>query len=100
MAKIIQEKNIKIDDENYFDIAEAIHTVLTLWHDGKHGYVLLCRSKFKPGMAWNENKVISENEYYNEVNSLVENKSGEFLGYSEIEKLQNRLEYFLENIDD
>lgn len=88
--------DIVIDDDNYFEIAEAIHTVLTLWHDGSYGYELLCRSQFEPSMSWSESTVIDENEYYGEVNALVESSDGKFLGYDEIEKLLDTLNEFID----
>lgn len=91
---------ITVNEENYFEIAEAIHTVLTLWHDGKHGYVLLCRSHFRPGMGWRETDVIAENEYYSEVNALVESEDGKFLGYSRIEKLLDEVNEFVDKLHD
>ena len=89
-----------IDDDNYFEIAEAIHTVLTLWHDGRFGYELLCRSQFKPSPSWYEQNVIDENEFYDDVNSLVESSDGKFLGYDEIEILLDNLNEFIDNSGD
>lgn len=88
--------SINITEDNYFDIAEAIHTVLTLWHDGSYGYVLLCRSQFRPGMSWSEEVVEKENEYYNEVESLLLDDNGNFKSYDLIEELLNNLNDFIE----
>lgn len=85
--------NIEINEENYFDIAEALHAVLSLWHDGKEGYRVLCKSQFKPGIMWSESKVEIENNYFNEVESLVNNNQG----YDEIEKLMDNLNEFIDN---
>ena len=61
-----------IDDENCFDIAEAIHAWLTLWHNGisSKEYECLCRSQFKPGPLWSETSVENENIYFDEINRI------------------------------
>jgi hypothetical protein len=86
--------NITIDNDNYFDIAEALHAVLNLWHDGGKGYEVLSKSQFIPGMAWRESIVERENPYFHEVESLVNNKQG----YDEIEKLMDNLNDFMDNL--
>ena len=60
-----------LDVENYFDQAEALHTVLTLWHEGQHStkYRLLSLSKFSPGPMWSESEVEKENIFYSEIES-------------------------------
>jgi hypothetical protein len=60
---------MKIDNDNFFDIAEAIHCYCTLNHDGKSSelYSILSQSDFKPSPFWSESKVINENEFYNEI---------------------------------
>lgn len=63
---------IDVNEENYFEVAEALHAVLTLWHDGGRGYELLCRSEFRPGMGWSESTVEEENEYFAEIETLYE----------------------------
>jgi len=88
--------NITIDNDNYFDIAEALHAVLNLWHDGGKGYEVLCKSQFNPGMAWSEGIVEQENPYFYEVESLVNNKQG----YDEIEKLMDNLNEFIDNLEE
>lgn len=58
-----------IDNENYFEIAEALHCYYTLNHEGQASelYQALCESKFKPGMLWSETVVIAENSYFHEI---------------------------------
>lgn len=55
-----------IDEENFSDMAEALHTWLTLNVDGKSSlqYELLSASKFKPGSFWTEDRVINENDLF------------------------------------
>lgn len=92
--------SIKIDRDNYFDIAEALHSVLTLWHDGKFGYELLCRSQFRPGMGYRESDVENENEFYHEIESLLLDKNKKFKSYDKIEKLMDKLNKFVDNLED
>ena len=81
---------LKIDNDNYFDVAEALHCWLTLNHRGISSveYYLLCKSEFKPGYFWSESQVETENYYYNEIDD------------SNFERLFNELETFLENKED
>ncbi len=76
---------LKIDNDNYFEVAEAIHAWLTLNHEGQASdtYRMLCQSEFKPGMLWSESDVELENEYYPEIND------------KNIESLFNQLTDFL-----
>jgi hypothetical protein len=57
---------MKINSENYFEIAEALHCYLTLNYEGQGSekYEYLCKSDFRPGLLWSENKVIKENCFY------------------------------------
>lgn len=87
---------IKITNDNYFDIAEALHTVLTLWHDGKHGYVVLCKSQFKPGPGWSESDVERENEYFYDIEAMVKDNQG----YDDIEKLMDELNDFINDLEE
>lgn len=83
---------IEVNEDNYFDVAEALHACLIAWHGGQWSetYRLLCRSKFKPGMAWSESLVEQENEYYAEIEELCrENK------IEELEKLFNGIDAIL-----
>lgn len=59
-----------INQENYFDYAEALHCYLTLNHEGLWSteYELLCKSKFRPSPLWSESKVELENEVYSLIN--------------------------------
>lgn len=88
----MEVKNL-LDEENYFDQAEALHTVLSLYHEGQWSkkYELLCRSQFKPGRAWREDNVIKDNWFYNEI---VEYND------AELEQLMNELEKFLDEKED
>ena len=88
--------DIEITHDNYFEIAEALHAVLTLWHDGKHGYAVLCKSQFKPGHGWRTSTVEEENYYFNDIESMVNNHQG----YGEIEKLMDDLNDFVNELDD
>ena len=87
---------IEVNEENYFDIVEVLHSLLTQWHDGRRGYEILCKSQFRPGMGWSESDV-EEYECYQDVKDLIENDKGEFLGYDEIEKLMDNLNEFIDN---
>ena len=66
-------KMIRVNQDNFFDIAEAIHAVLTMWHDGKSSksYSLLSQSQFKPSPMWSEYDVESENYYFPEIEQLA-----------------------------
>jgi hypothetical protein len=64
-------KNFKyVNEDNYFDLAEACHCFASLNHGGMHShlYKMLSRSEFKPGYAWSETTVENENECYSMVN--------------------------------
>ena len=58
-----------VNDDNYFDVAEAIHAFCILWHSGQNSelYSIFSQSEFKPGMAWSESVVEKENEFYSEL---------------------------------
>jgi hypothetical protein len=86
---------IKIDNDNYFDIAEALHAVLILWHDGQYGYEVLCKSKFKPGMGWSESDVEESNEFFKNIESLVDKKQG----YNDISDLMDELNNFVDSLE-
>jgi hypothetical protein len=90
---------IEINEENYFDIAEASHAVMTLWHDGKYGYVILCKSQFRPGPVWRESNVENENDYFHIIESMVVDGMGKFKGYDEIDNLIDELNEFIENLE-
>lgn len=87
---------IEVTEDNYFDIAEALHAVLTVWHDGGRGYALLCRSQFKPGMGWSESNVEEENEYYAEIEELYEKGTN----FEAMEYLLDEIDAFLDNRED
>jgi hypothetical protein len=83
-----------LDKENYFDQAEALHTVLTLWHDGQWSetYALLCRSKFKPGPFWSESEVQKNNSYYQELEQWTSDNQ-----IDKLRQLMDEIEHFLDN---
>jgi|688.fasta_scaffold114122_6 hypothetical protein len=87
---------MKVDSDNYFDVAEALHAVLTLWHGGQYSetYALLCRSQFKPGMAWSESSVEEENPYFEEIEALAKENNTE-----ELSRLMNDVDQVLEALD-
>ena len=62
--------NKVIDEENFFEFAEALHAFFSLNHEGQTSefYECLSRSQFNPSFSWSESKVIEENSYFNEVN--------------------------------
>lgn len=78
-----------LDTENYFEQAEALHTVLTLWHEGQWSkkYELLCRSQFKPGHSWSESDVEENNEFYPIIEQYSDN---------DLEILMNEIKIYLE----
>jgi hypothetical protein len=84
--------NTLLDKENYFDQAESLHTVLTLWHEGQWStkYRLLCASQFKPGPMWNETQVELENQYFHEIESWRDDDK-------KLEKLMNEINEYLES---
>lgn len=86
-----------LDTENYFDQAEALHAVLTLWHGGQHSetYVLLCKSQFRPGVSWTISGVERENPYFSEIEEWVKNGETEKLTL-----LMEEIERFLEEKND
>jgi hypothetical protein len=88
---------MKIDSDNYFDVAEALHAVLNLWHGGQYSetYALLCRSKFKPGMAWSESQLEEENFYFHEIEELAKHNKIE-----ELENIMNQIDLELEKINE
>jgi hypothetical protein len=65
---------IDIDEDNIFNISEALHTVLTLHHEGQSSkkYELLSMSPFNPSPMWSESRVEKENHYFQEIESLSE----------------------------
>lgn len=79
-----------LDKESYFDQAEALHTVLTLYHEGQYSkkYRLLSQSKFKPGLLWYEENVIKDNYFYSEIVEYNDD---------ELEALMCELGHFLEH---
>jgi hypothetical protein len=64
---------MKVNEENCFELCEAIHTFLTVEHEGQFSkkYELLGKSLFNPGALWSETKVIEENYLYSEIESLM-----------------------------
>lgn len=76
-----------IDGDNYFDYAEALHTWLSLNHEGQSSrkYELLSQSLFSPGAGYSEERVENENPYYNEITE------------ENYEQIFNEIEEFLSN---
>ena len=60
---------IEINDDNYFDVAEAIHAFCSSWHNGQTSelYSILSQSQFEPGPLWSESRVELENDFYSEL---------------------------------
>lgn len=60
---------MRVNEDNYFEVAEAIHCFCTLNHSGQTSelYSILSRSEFKPGAAWSETQVEQENYFYPEL---------------------------------
>lgn len=81
-----------LDKENYFDQVEALHTVLTLWHEGQWStkYRLLCQSQFKPGPMWSESQVEQENDFYSEIETWKNDDK-------KLELLMTEINHYLEN---
>jgi hypothetical protein len=84
---------IDINSENYFEVYEAIHTALTLWHGGQDSeeYRLLSRSEFSPGHSWSESDVEENNEYYSEIEELIKN--------GELETIEAMMAYIEDQMD-
>ena len=65
---------LEFDEENYFELVEALYTWLILNHSGENSveYELQCRIvdewKFNPGPCYSESKVEKDNFYYPEIN--------------------------------
>jgi hypothetical protein len=80
---------IRIDFDNYFEVAEAVHLFCTLNHSGQNStlYSILSRSTFKPGPLWTETRAEKENEIYPEITE------------ENVEDTFERLCVFLENRD-
>lgn len=78
---------MQINEENYFEYAEAIHAYCILNHGGQTCplYQILSMSDFSPGIFWSESKVALDNPVYSEINS------------SNVESLFNQLTWFLLN---
>jgi hypothetical protein len=90
------ENEIEINEDNFFEIAEALHTVLILWHGGQYSqtYATLCQSKFSPGPCWSESDVEKENEFFSQIETMAEQKN-----YDGLENLMNRINEFVDNRD-
>ena len=60
---------MRINEDNFFEIAEAIHCFCALNHSGQtcKFYSILSQSEFKPGPFWSESKVEKENDFYSEL---------------------------------
>lgn len=82
-----------LDTENYFEQAEALHAVLTLWHGGQASktYSLLCQSQFKLGMAWSESQVEEENSYFSQIEAWAEDNDDE-----KLETLMTEINHYLD----
>lgn len=84
---------IEINNDNYFEIAEALHAVMNQYHDGGYGYEVLCMSKFNPGYGWSESIVEAENEYFAEIEALAKLDDN----YCAIAELMTNLNKFVDN---
>jgi hypothetical protein len=60
---------LTVNEENFFDIAEAIHCFATLNHEGQTSalYSILSQSEFRPGPLWSESRVMEENDWFHEL---------------------------------
>lgn len=60
---------ISVDEDNFFDVAEAIHAFCALNHTGQNSvlYSILSQSDFNPSPNWSETRVESENQHYIEL---------------------------------
>ena len=57
---------IEINEENSFELYEAMYCYASLNHQGQSSelYSVLSQSEFKPSKFWNETDCIAENPYY------------------------------------
>lgn len=67
-----EDNKLIINDDNYFDLAEALHAWLSLYHTGQGSieYNCLSRSQFKPDPMWSESEVERENYFFDEINRI------------------------------
>lgn len=61
---------IFLNEENIFEIAEAIHCYASLNYSGQNSelYKILSQSQFNPGPLWSETRCLIENEYVSLLN--------------------------------
>ena len=59
-------RKLTVTEDNYFEIAEAVHAFCSLWYGGMGCpmYSILSRSEFKPGPLWSGSRVEEENEFF------------------------------------
>ena len=62
---------MRINSENFFDIAEALYTYcsLNIYGIGSSEYQILCCLDFKPGLLWSESRVEKENPYFDMISN-------------------------------
>ena len=67
--KLNDRKYQYVTEDNFFDVAEAIHCYCSLNHSGQWSklYSILSQSEFKPGYGWSESRVEKDNDFYNEI---------------------------------
>lgn len=65
----MSEQETDINEDNYFDYAEAIYCFASLNHSGQGSemYSILSTSTFKPGPLWSESQVEKCNYVYCEI---------------------------------
>lgn len=84
----------RINDDNYFDYAEAIHCFATLNHEGQNSrlYRVLSASHFRPGIFWTESKCEEDNSVYGELtNDNCEKLFDELCEFIKIKKERGEL---------
>ena len=86
------EQETDINEENYFEYAEAIYCFAVLNYGGQDCpmYSILSMSAFKPGPSWSESEVERENFHYCEISeSNIERLNDQLLKFMETRELVN-----------
>ena len=62
---------LKVNNDNRFDVYEAVHCYASLWHEGQAStlYSILSMSEFRPGPLWSESRCEKENDYFGMIES-------------------------------
>lgn len=86
----VKQIKLMLKEDGYFDLAEAIHCYLSLYHEGQGSfkYALLSRSLFRPGPLWKESRCEKENDFYPLVQELSDDEIEMFM--DEIENQSSR----------